>query len=62
MATPPEHLLFGLRATLDMIFAEGLGNVFARHRLLAEATRRAVAPGPRGRRSRSTPPSRGALR
>ena len=40
--TPPEHLLFGLRAALDMIFAEGLENVFARHRLLAEATRRAV--------------------
>ena len=41
--TPPEHLLFGLRAALDMIFAEGLENVFARHRLLAEATRRAVS-------------------
>jgi alanine-glyoxylate transaminase/serine-glyoxylate transaminase/serine-pyruvate transaminase len=41
--TPPEHLLFGLRAALDMIFAEGLDNVYARHRLLAEATRRAVA-------------------
>jgi alanine-glyoxylate transaminase/serine-glyoxylate transaminase/serine-pyruvate transaminase len=40
---PPEHLLFGLRAALDMIFAEGLDNVFARHRLLAEAARRAVA-------------------
>src|SRR3954465_12150542 len=40
--TPPEHLLFGLRAALDMIFAEGVENVFARHRLLAEATRRAV--------------------
>jgi alanine-glyoxylate transaminase / serine-glyoxylate transaminase / serine-pyruvate transaminase len=40
--TPPEHLLFGLRAALDMIFAEGLDNVFHRHRLLAEATRRAV--------------------
>lgn len=41
--TPPEHLLFGLRAALDLIFAEGLDNVFARHRLLAEAVRRAVA-------------------
>jgi alanine-glyoxylate transaminase/serine-glyoxylate transaminase/serine-pyruvate transaminase len=41
--TPPEHLLFGLRAAIDMIFAEGLENVFHRHRLLAEATRRAVA-------------------
>jgi alanine-glyoxylate transaminase/serine-glyoxylate transaminase/serine-pyruvate transaminase len=40
--TPPEHLLFALRAALDMIFAEGLDAVFRRHRLLAEATRRAV--------------------
>src|SRR6478672_4949790 len=40
--TPPEHLLFGLRAALDLLFAEGLENAFARHRLLAEATRRAV--------------------
>ncbi len=41
--TPPEHLLFGLRAALDMLFEEGLENVFHRHRLLAEAVRRAVA-------------------
>ena len=41
--TPPEHLLFGLRKALDMIAAEGLENVFRRHRLLAEAVRRAVA-------------------
>jgi alanine-glyoxylate transaminase/serine-glyoxylate transaminase/serine-pyruvate transaminase len=41
--TPPEHLLFGLRQSLDMIFEEGLEAVFERHRLLAEATRRAVA-------------------
>ena len=40
--TPPEHLLFGLRAALDMVMTEGLDNVFARHRMLAEATRRAV--------------------
>src|SRR5688500_4236958 len=40
--TPPEHLLFGLRQALDMLFAEGLPNVFRRHRLLAEAVRRAV--------------------
>ena len=40
--TPPEHLLFGLREALDMLFEEGLENVFRRHRLLAEATRRAV--------------------
>jgi len=41
--TPPEHLLFGLRKALDLLFAEGLDNVFRRHRLLAEAVRRAVA-------------------
>jgi len=40
--TPPEHLLFGLRKALDILFEEGLDNVFQRHRLLAEATRRAV--------------------
>ncbi|MBM3646066.1 MAG: aminotransferase class V-fold PLP-dependent enzyme [Alphaproteobacteria bacterium] len=40
--TPPEHLLFGLRQALDLLFAEGLDNVFRRHRLLAEATRRAI--------------------
>ncbi|HMA13666.1 MAG: pyridoxal-phosphate-dependent aminotransferase family protein [Bacteroidota bacterium] len=41
--TPPEHLLFGLRQAIDMLFEEGLEAVFERHRLLAEATRRAVA-------------------
>lgn len=40
--TPPEHLLFGLRKSLDMIFAEGAENVFLRHRLLANAVRSAV--------------------
>jgi alanine-glyoxylate transaminase / serine-glyoxylate transaminase / serine-pyruvate transaminase len=40
--TPPEHLLFGLRQALDMLFAEGLENAFRRHWLLAEAVRRAV--------------------
>ncbi len=40
--TPPEHLLFALRKSLDLIFAEGMENVFRRHALLAEATRRAV--------------------
>ena len=40
--TPPQHLLFGLRQALDMLFEEGLDNAFLRHRLLAEATRRAV--------------------
>jgi alanine-glyoxylate transaminase/serine-glyoxylate transaminase/serine-pyruvate transaminase len=41
--TPPEHLLFGLRKAFDMLFEEGLENVFERHRLLAEAVRRAAA-------------------
>jgi alanine-glyoxylate transaminase/serine-glyoxylate transaminase/serine-pyruvate transaminase len=41
--TPPEHMMFGLRRALDMLFAEGLDNVILRHRLLAEAVRRAVA-------------------
>ena len=41
--TPPEHLLFGLRKAIDMLLAEGLENAFRRHKLLAEATRLAVA-------------------
>jgi alanine-glyoxylate transaminase/serine-glyoxylate transaminase/serine-pyruvate transaminase len=41
--TPPTQLLHGLRASLDRLFAEGLDNVFARHRRLAEGVRRAVA-------------------
>jgi alanine-glyoxylate transaminase / serine-glyoxylate transaminase / serine-pyruvate transaminase len=40
--TPPEHLMFALRRALDILLAEGLDNVFLRHRLLAEAVRRAV--------------------
>ena len=36
-------MLFGLRKAIDMLFEEGLDNVFERHRLLAEAVRRAVA-------------------
>lgn len=40
--TPPEHLLFGLRKAMDLLFEEGLSAVFERHRILAEATRRAV--------------------
>ncbi len=40
--TPPTNLLFGLDEALDMILEEGLANVFARHRRLAEATRLAV--------------------
>jgi alanine-glyoxylate transaminase/serine-glyoxylate transaminase/serine-pyruvate transaminase len=41
--TPPQHLLYALRQALDMLFEEGEENVFKRHRLLAEATRRAVS-------------------
>jgi len=41
--TAPVHLLFALRQAIDMLFEEGLENVFERHRLLAEAVRRAVA-------------------
>ena len=41
--TPPEHMLFGLRQALDLLFEEGMENAFRRHHLLAEATRRAVA-------------------
>jgi len=40
--TPATNLLYGLAAALDMLFAEGLEHVFARHDRLAEATRRAV--------------------
>jgi alanine-glyoxylate transaminase / serine-glyoxylate transaminase / serine-pyruvate transaminase len=40
--TPPEHMLFALRRALDLLFEEGLENVFRRHQLLAEAVRRAV--------------------
>ena len=35
-------MLFGLRQALDILFEEGLENVFERHRLLGEAVRRAV--------------------
>jgi len=40
--TPAINLLFGLREALQMLFAEGLSNVFARHARFAEATRCAV--------------------
>jgi len=41
--TPATNLMFGLREALRMLLdEEGLDNVFARHRRLAEATRRAV--------------------
>jgi alanine-glyoxylate transaminase / serine-glyoxylate transaminase / serine-pyruvate transaminase len=41
--TPPINLLFGLQAALQLIFAEGLEAVFARHQLLAGAVQAAVA-------------------
>ncbi|HET7886838.1 MAG TPA: aminotransferase class V-fold PLP-dependent enzyme [Bradyrhizobium sp.] len=41
--TAPVHLLFALRKAIDMINEEGLENAFLRHRLLAEAVRRAVS-------------------
>jgi alanine-glyoxylate transaminase/serine-glyoxylate transaminase/serine-pyruvate transaminase len=41
--TAPVHLLLALRQAIDMLFEEGLENVFLRHRLLGEAVRRAVA-------------------
>jgi alanine-glyoxylate transaminase/serine-glyoxylate transaminase/serine-pyruvate transaminase len=40
--TPPEHMLFGLRQALDLLFEEGLPSAYRRHALLAEAVRRAV--------------------
>ncbi len=40
--TPAMTLLRGLRASLDLLFDEGLENVFARHNRLAEGVRRAV--------------------
>jgi alanine-glyoxylate transaminase / serine-glyoxylate transaminase / serine-pyruvate transaminase len=40
--TPSTNLLFGLREALAMLEEEGLANVFARHRRLADAARAAV--------------------
>jgi alanine-glyoxylate transaminase/serine-glyoxylate transaminase/serine-pyruvate transaminase len=40
--TPPMNLLRGLRESLDMLFEEGLDNVFERHTRFAIATRKAV--------------------
>lgn len=41
--TAPEHLVFGLRASLDLLAEEGPEATFARHRRLARAARAAVA-------------------
>ena len=40
--TPATTLLRGLRASIDLLFEEGLENVFARHHRLAEGVRKAV--------------------
>ena len=40
--TPSTNLLYGLSAALDQLLAEGLANVFARHRRHGDATRAAV--------------------
>jgi len=40
--TPATQMLYGLDVSIQMLHEEGLGNVFARHERLAEATRRAV--------------------
>jgi alanine-glyoxylate transaminase/serine-glyoxylate transaminase/serine-pyruvate transaminase len=40
--TPATQMLQGLATAIDMLHEEGLENVFSRHNLLAEATRRAV--------------------
>ncbi|EAQ63216.1 probable serine-glyoxylate aminotransferase [Marinomonas sp. MED121] len=41
--TPPLQLIFGMKESLDMLFDEGLENVYARHFRLAEGVRQAVA-------------------
>ena len=41
--TPPLQLIFGMRESLDMLFEEGLDNVYARHTRLAEGVRKATA-------------------
>ena len=40
--TPPHSLLMGLEAALGLIFSEGVENVLARHRLIADAVHAAV--------------------
>ncbi|MGK0319520.1 MAG: alanine-glyoxylate transaminase/serine-glyoxylate transaminase/serine-pyruvate transaminase, partial [Granulosicoccus sp.] len=41
--TPPLQLIHGMHASLEMLFEEGLDNVFARHFRLAEGIRRGVS-------------------
>lgn len=40
--TPAVTMIYGLEAALDMILAEGLPQVFARHRLLSQAVRAGI--------------------
>jgi alanine-glyoxylate transaminase/serine-glyoxylate transaminase/serine-pyruvate transaminase len=40
--TPPQNLLFGIEAALDLLFLEGLDQVIARHALLSRAVHAAV--------------------
>ena len=40
--TAPEHLLFALRESIDMIEEEGLDNIFRRHQRLADAVRAGI--------------------
>ena len=46
--TAPVHLLFALRRAIDLLLEEGLDNAALRHRLLAEAVRRAVGTWAQG--------------
>lgn len=41
--TPPLQLIYGMRESLNMLFEEGLDNVYARHTRLAEGVRKATA-------------------
>ncbi len=43
--TPPLPMLYGLREALDIIFEEGLEEIFERHHYLAEGVRAAVTEG-----------------
>jgi alanine-glyoxylate transaminase/serine-glyoxylate transaminase/serine-pyruvate transaminase len=46
--TAPEHMLFGLRTALDLLFEEGLENAWARHGGLAGAVQAAVEAWAKG--------------
>ena len=43
--TPALPMLYGLREALDIIFEEGLDNIFSRHHYFAEGVRAAVTEG-----------------